>query len=508
MFVGLASRTPDHVPEGSTRETPPAGPNRSPAAGEPRRATSPRSGASWRSDVRQPRNDASRPARWVLRSAGLESARGRRRRRRARIARAPITGAERAWLTPGVAGIGGASLLADLGHEVPTALLPSFLTSTLGAPAAALGLIEGVADGLAGAARFAGGALADDPHRRRAAAVGGYTATAVLSGLIGVGDRASGRSACCAPAPGRRAACASRRATRCSPTSCRRGATAAPTASSGRWTTSARSAGRCSRSRSSRVVGVRAPRSCSRSSPACSRCVAILYAIRHTPKPTSRERRPLRFHVRPGPAAAGSGGLLGGVGAVRARQRRRDAADPARHRPARPRRTATTRGRDRDRRSTSPTTSAATLVSIPAGAPRRPARHGCACSRPASLRSPLAYARLRRRRDAAIRAARARRSSLAGIGIGLRRDRRARRRRRPSRPSGSAARRSACSPPSRASATSPRARRRPALHARLAELRVRLRRRRDGGRARALAVTTRGARARRRPGLIAAPSPE
>ncbi|MGH9120005.1 MAG: hypothetical protein ACRD0A_19710, partial [Acidimicrobiales bacterium] len=47
------------------------------------------------------------------------------------------------WLTPGVRGIGGASLLADLGHEVPTALLPSLLTSTLGAPAAALGVIEG-----------------------------------------------------------------------------------------------------------------------------------------------------------------------------------------------------------------------------------------------------------------------------------------------------------------------------------------------------------------------------
>jgi MFS family permease len=90
------------------------------------------------------------------------------------------------WLTPGVRGIGGASLLADVGHEIPTSLLPSLLTGTLGAPAAALGVIEGVADGLAGAARFAGGALADDPQRRRTIAVGGYGATAVLSGLIGV----------------------------------------------------------------------------------------------------------------------------------------------------------------------------------------------------------------------------------------------------------------------------------------------------------------------------------
>jgi hypothetical protein len=80
---------------------------------------------------------------------------------------------DRGWLGPAVAGIGAASLLSDLGHEVPTSLLPSLLTSTLGAPAAALGVIEGVADGLAGAARLAGGALADDPGRRRATAVGG-----------------------------------------------------------------------------------------------------------------------------------------------------------------------------------------------------------------------------------------------------------------------------------------------------------------------------------------------
>lgn len=90
------------------------------------------------------------------------------------------------WLTPGVKGIGGASLLADLGHEIPTSLLPSFLTSTLGAPAAALGLIEGAADAVAGAARFGGGVLSDDPGRRRSVAVGGYTATAVLSASIGL----------------------------------------------------------------------------------------------------------------------------------------------------------------------------------------------------------------------------------------------------------------------------------------------------------------------------------
>jgi len=88
-------------------------------------------------------------------------------------------------LNRGVAGIGVASFFSDVSHEVPTALLPSLLTTTLGAPAAALGTIEGIADGLAGAAKLAGGALADDPGRRRATAMGGYTATAVLSALIG-----------------------------------------------------------------------------------------------------------------------------------------------------------------------------------------------------------------------------------------------------------------------------------------------------------------------------------
>ena len=74
---------------------------------------------------------------------------------------------EQRWLTPGVKGIGTASFLADASHEVPTVLLPSLLTSTLDATPVALGVIEGVSDALAGLARLDGGALADDPNRRR-----------------------------------------------------------------------------------------------------------------------------------------------------------------------------------------------------------------------------------------------------------------------------------------------------------------------------------------------------
>ena len=97
----------------------------------------------------------------------------------------PSTAANGRWLTRGVGGIGAASFLADAGHEVPTALLPSLVTSTLGASAATLGVIEGVSDALAGGARLLGGALADDPVRRRTVAVGGYTATAALAALTG-----------------------------------------------------------------------------------------------------------------------------------------------------------------------------------------------------------------------------------------------------------------------------------------------------------------------------------
>lgn len=86
------------------------------------------------------------------------------------------------WLTPGVKDIGSASFLADVGHESPPALLPSLLTS-LGAPAAALGVIEGVSDAPAYAARFGGGVLADHSSRRRKVAVGGYAATAVLGAV-------------------------------------------------------------------------------------------------------------------------------------------------------------------------------------------------------------------------------------------------------------------------------------------------------------------------------------
>jgi MFS family permease len=66
-----------------------------------------------------------------------------------------------------------------------TAVLPSFITHTLGGSAGALGLIEGVSDGLAGAAKLAGGSAANDETRRRNLAAGGYVVTGLATAAIG-----------------------------------------------------------------------------------------------------------------------------------------------------------------------------------------------------------------------------------------------------------------------------------------------------------------------------------
>jgi MFS family permease len=83
---------------------------------------------------------------------------------------------QKRWLTRGVLGIGLTSLFSDWGHEAATSVLPAFLAS-LGAPAVALGLIEGVSDGLSSFAKLAGGWIADRPGLRRRTAIIGYLAT-------------------------------------------------------------------------------------------------------------------------------------------------------------------------------------------------------------------------------------------------------------------------------------------------------------------------------------------
>jgi MFS family permease len=218
----------------------------------------------------------------------------------------------RRWLTRGVRGIGAASLLADLGHEIPTALLPSLVTSTLRAPAATLGVIEGVSDGLAGLARLAGGAIADDPARRRVTAVGGYTTTAVLAAATAAATttwqvgllRAGAWAARGLRVPARNALLADLVA----PSAYGRaygfermmdnlGAIGGPLLALGLVAT----------------VGVRWAIGLS-VVPGLLAAAAIVYAVRHTRAAAARERAPLRIRVRP--VLSGQlGRLLGAVAA-------------------------------------------------------------------------------------------------------------------------------------------------------------------------------------------------
>jgi MFS family permease len=91
----------------------------------------------------------------------------------------------RRWLTPGVGAVGAASFFSDTGHEVTTSVLPTFLTSTLGASAGVLGVIDGISDALTGVMKLVGGPLANDPEWRGRAASGGYIGTALATGAIG-----------------------------------------------------------------------------------------------------------------------------------------------------------------------------------------------------------------------------------------------------------------------------------------------------------------------------------
>lgn len=94
--------------------------------------------------------------------------------------------ADHQWLTPGVGAVGAASLLSDAGYELTTSVFPTFLTGTLGASAAALGLIEGISDSLVGVMKLVGGPLANNPDRRGRIASNGYLATALATGAIGI----------------------------------------------------------------------------------------------------------------------------------------------------------------------------------------------------------------------------------------------------------------------------------------------------------------------------------
>ena len=84
------------------------------------------------------------------------------------------------WLNRTVIGAGVTSFLADVGYEMATAVLPTFLTLLRIPPelvGTVLGWIEGTADLLANAVKIAVGWYSDRIGKRKAFVVGGYALT-------------------------------------------------------------------------------------------------------------------------------------------------------------------------------------------------------------------------------------------------------------------------------------------------------------------------------------------
>jgi MFS family permease len=76
-----------------------------------------------------------------------------------------------------------ASLFSDLSHETVTSVMPALLAS-MGVAAAALGTIEGVADGLSSVAKLYGGWWTDRLERRKPLCAAGYGVMALATGII------------------------------------------------------------------------------------------------------------------------------------------------------------------------------------------------------------------------------------------------------------------------------------------------------------------------------------
>src|SRR5439155_24020303 len=91
------------------------------------------------------------------------------------------------WLNRNVLAIGLGDLAADANYEMILAVLPLFLTAGIGAPVYAVGLVEGVADGLAALVKVVSGRVSDRIHRRHAVGVAGYAITTLgFAALIAV----------------------------------------------------------------------------------------------------------------------------------------------------------------------------------------------------------------------------------------------------------------------------------------------------------------------------------
>jgi MFS family permease len=87
--------------------------------------------------------------------------------------------------------LGFVSLLMDLSSEIYHALLPAFITVTLGLPVLALGAIDGIAEATASFAKLASGRLSDRSRKRKPWVLVGYGLAALSKPLFPVAQGAA-----------------------------------------------------------------------------------------------------------------------------------------------------------------------------------------------------------------------------------------------------------------------------------------------------------------------------
>lgn len=89
-------------------------------------------------------------------------------------------------LSPAVVTLGWVSFLSDVASDMIYPLLPGFLTKTLSAGPAAIGLIEGIAESTASILKMVSGWWSDRLSRRKPLVVSGYAIAAAARPLVGL----------------------------------------------------------------------------------------------------------------------------------------------------------------------------------------------------------------------------------------------------------------------------------------------------------------------------------
>ena len=89
------------------------------------------------------------------------------------------------WINRTIIGIALATCFSDFSHEMVTAVLPLYLAK-VGLGAAALGIVEGVADFLVSLSKLGGGYAGHHIRRKKPLAAAGYLVTALATSAIGL----------------------------------------------------------------------------------------------------------------------------------------------------------------------------------------------------------------------------------------------------------------------------------------------------------------------------------